>query len=274
MSSNAPVVATRNLTVAHGERTALHDVSISVERGTVVALIGPNGSGKSSLMNSLAGLLKPVSGSIEIFGRPPGEVPISYVFQATHVPAHLPLTVHEVVKMGRYRRCGLVGRIGPEGREAINRAIRRVDITGLESRQLQELSGGQRQRVLVAQGLAGEADLLMLDEPMTGLDVMARERILSVIAEESSAGRTVIFSTHDMSEAEMADQVVLLAGRLVSCGEPSVALAEENLRIAYMSQLHAGNGAQPFIDDAHHHDAHHHGHHHDHGHGHHVEHHH
>lgn len=265
MSSGGPVVRTRNLTLAYGERTALHDVSISVDPGTVVAVIGPNGSGKSSLMNAIAGLHRPLSGSVEVFGRPPGEVPISYVFQATHVPAHLPLTVHEVVKMGRYRRSGLMGRIGPEGRRAINTAIARVDIAGLESRQLQELSGGQRQRVLVAQGLAGEADLLMLDEPMTGLDVMARERILRVIAEEADAGRTVIFSTHDMSEAELADHVVLLAGRLVSCGEPSVALAEENLRVAYMSQLHSTNGVAPFIDDAHHH-AHHHEHHHDHGH--------
>lgn len=273
MSQPAPVVRTQNLTLAHGERIALEDVSITIEPGTIVALIGPNGSGKSTLMNALAGLHRPVSGTIEMFGRPPGEVPISYVFQATHVPAHLPLTVHEVVKMGRYRRSGLVGRIGPDGREAINTAIRRVDIRGLESRQLQELSGGQRQRVLVAQGLAGEADLLMLDEPMTGLDVVARERILQVIVEDSKAGRTVIFSTHDMSEAELADQVVLLAGRLVSCGEPVVALAEENLRVAYMSQLHSSGGAQTFIDDAHHHGHPHHDHH-DHGHDHHGEHHH
>lgn len=272
MSSSPPVVRTSGLTLAHGDRTALTDVSMNVEPGTVVAVIGPNGSGKSSLMNAIAGLHRPLSGTVEVFGRPPGEVPISYVFQATHVPAHLPLTVHEVVKMGRYRRSGLVGRIGPDGRAAINRAINRVDIGGLESRQLQELSGGQRQRVLVAQGLAGEAELLMLDEPMTGLDVIARERILRVIAEEAAAGRTVIFSTHDMSEAELADQVVLLAGRLVSCGEPSTALAEENLRIAYMSQLHSAGGGAPFIDDAHHHGHHHHDHGHN-DHGHHVDHH-
>lgn len=167
--------------------------------------------------------------------------------------------------MGRYRRTGLVGRIGPEGREAVARAISRVGMEHLCNRQLQELSGGQRQRVLVAQGLAGEADLLMLDEPMTGLDSVARERILTIISEEAAAGRTVVFSTHDMSEAEMADQVVLLAGRLVSAGKPSIALAEENLRVAYMPHLTGSGAAGGFIDDAHHHDDHHH--HSDHQHG-------
>ncbi|MCB1258166.1 MAG: metal ABC transporter ATP-binding protein, partial [Microthrixaceae bacterium] len=123
-------------------------------------------------------------------------------------------------------------------------------------------------RVLVAQGLAAEADMLMLDEPMTGLDVVARDRILRIIREEVDSGRTVMFSTHDMGEAFLADQVVLLAGRLVSVGEPAAALARKNLDIAYMSQLGATGDGSAILDDAHHHDHHHHvlDHHHDHPH--------
>ena len=267
-SLTPPAIRTEGLVLTHGERVALTGVDLCLDAGQVIALIGPNGSGKSTLMDSIAGVHRPSAGTIEVFGRPPGEVPIAYVFQATHVPAHLPLTVREVVRMGRYRTTGLLRRIGNDGREAVARAIQRLDLGDLANRQLQELSGGQRQRVLVAQGLAAEADMLMLDEPMTGLDVVARDRILRIIREEVDAGRTVMFSTHDMGEAFLADQVVLLAGRLVSVGEPAVALARKNLDIAYMSQLGTTGDGSAILDDAHHHDHHHHvlDHHHDHPH--------
>lgn len=260
-----PAVLTEGLSLVHGDRLALGDVSIRIEPGQTVALIGPNGSGKSTLMNAIAGLHRPRTGRIEVFGHLPGEVPVAYVFQATHVPAHLPLTVREVVRMGRYRHSGLIGRIGNDGKEIVSRSISRLGLDDLVARQLQELSGGQRQRVLVAQGLASQSDLLMLDEPMTGLDPMARDRIISIIKEEAGAGRTVIFSTHDMSEAHLADQVVLLAGRLIAAGSPTHALADENLARAYKAQLiGAGSHSHGVIDDAHHHDVHHH--HEEHGH--------
>jgi ABC-type Mn2+/Zn2+ transport system ATPase subunit len=136
----------------------------------------------------------------------------------------------------------------------VDDALERVTMADLAERQLLELSGGQRQRVLVAQGLAAQAELLVLDEPMTGLDVVSREQILDVIFAERDAGRTVLFSTHDMAEAARADLVVLLAGRLVAAGPPAGVLSEEHLLDAYRGRLIDVAGAR-LIDDPHHHGA-------------------
>jgi ABC-type sugar transport system ATPase subunit len=124
---------------------------------------------------------------------------------------------------------GLFGRLGRDGHTAVDRAMERTGVTDLAHRQLLELSGGQRQRVLVAQGLASEADLLVLDEPMTGLDVVSRGRILEVMDEERREGRTVVFSTHDLAEAAGADQIVLLAGRVVAAGPPDTVLTLQSV---------------------------------------------
>ncbi|MGB3411705.1 MAG: metal ABC transporter ATP-binding protein [Microthrixaceae bacterium] len=245
MSPSVPVVA-RDLTLAHGDVVALSGVSFDLPVGSLVAFIGPNGSGKSTLLDAIAGPLKPRSGHIS------APEFIAYVFQSTLTPAHLPLTVREVVTMGRYRRTGLVGRLGPQGKAAIADAMERLEITDLSGRQLHELSGGQRQRVLVAQGLAAKAELLLLDEPMIGLDLVSQEQILDVLDDERSEGRTVIFTTHDMAEAKLADLVVLLAGKVVALGPPSEVLTDENLRDAYMGRLLSTPAGTP-LEDPHHH---------------------
>lgn len=242
----------RDLVLAHGDHVAVGGATLELPTGVVAAVIGPNGSGKSSLLDAVAGLLAPRAGSVEVLGSPPGRAPVAYVFQSTETPEELPLTVREVVTIGRYGRTGLLRRLGEEGRAAVRRAMERVDVADLADRQLHELSGGQRQRVLVAQGLAAEADLLVLDEPMTGLDLVSRERILEVIAEERDRGRTVVFSTHDLGEAAGADVVVLLAGRLVACGPPEEVLSEAHLRDAYRGRLIDVAGTT-VVDDPHHH---------------------
>ena len=247
-----PAIQTRSLVLAHGSHVAVDGADLELPTGTIIACIGPNGSGKSSFLDAVAGLLTPRSGSISVLGAEPGRGRVAYVFQSTETPAHLPLTVVEVVTMGRYGRSGLVGRLGSAGRAVVQRAMERVGVTDLAQRQLLELSGGQRQRVLVAQGLAAEADLLVLDEPMTGLDVTSRERILEVMAEERAEGRTVVFSTHDLSEAADADQVVLLAGRLVAAGPPAEVLVDEHLMDAYRGRVVDVAGVR-IIDDPHHH---------------------
>ena len=247
-----PAIRTRSLVLAHGSHVALDGADLDLPTGTIIACIGPNGSGKSSFLDAVAGLLTPRAGSISVLGTAPGRARIAYVFQSTETPAHLPLTVAEVVTMGRYGRSGLVGRLGAEGRAEVQRALDRVGVTDLAQRQLLELSGGQRQRVLVAQGLAANADLLVLDEPMTGLDITSRERILEVMAEERAQGRTVVFSTHDLSEAADADQVVLLAGRLVAAGTPEPVLVDEHLLEAYRGRVLDIAGVR-IIDDPHHH---------------------
>jgi manganese transport system ATP-binding protein len=247
-------VRARGVVLAHGDHVALDAADLELPSGVVIACIGPNGSGKSSLLDAITGLLQPRSGELEVLGAAPGTTPgrLAYVLQSTDTPAQLPLTVREVVTMGRYGRSGLLGRIDAAGRRAIDEAIDRVAIRDLVDRQLLELSGGQRQRALVAQGLAAEAELLVLDEPMTGLDVVSRRRILEVMAAERDHGRTVLFSTHDMAEAAGADVVVLLAGRVVAVGPPAEVLNEANLLDAYRGRV-IGVAGVTLLDDPHHH---------------------
>jgi manganese transport system ATP-binding protein len=165
----------------------------------------------------------------------------------------LPLTVGEAVAMARYPHRGALRRFRAADRRAVERALARMDVADLARRQLHQLSGGQRQRVLVAQGLAQEADLLLLDEPVTGLDVVSRQRIEEVMAEEVAAGRTVLVSTHDLADARRADLVLLLANRVVAFGPPGQVLTDAPLAAAYGGRLVRLSGDLVVLDDPHHH---------------------
>jgi len=241
--------------LGYGGRDVLVADHLAVPAGTVAALIGPNGAGKSTLLHALAGIRPPRVGEIRLHGRPVAGVrrSIAYVLQSTHVSPTLPLSVREVVTMGRYAGRGLFGRLGRADRQAVDTALERLDIGDLARRQLGALSGGQRQRVFVAQGLAQEADLLLLDEPVTGLDLVTQDRILDVVAEERAAGRAVVLSTHDLAEASRADQLVLLAGRVVATGTAAEVLTEANLTAAYGGRMVRLPGGAVLLDDASHH---------------------
>jgi iron complex transport system ATP-binding protein len=154
------VVRATGLAVAYGSTMALAQSDFEISRGDVTAVIGPNGSGKSTLLNAIAGLLEPSAGSIDVDVEPQR---LSYVMQATKVNESLPITVREVVAMGRYATLGAYGLMSPADRSAVDVALQRLEITDLASRHLHDLSGGQRQRVFVAQGLAQDHDLLLLD---------------------------------------------------------------------------------------------------------------
>lgn len=228
--------------------------SFRVPAGAVTAVIGPNGSGKSTLLNLLAGLLRPTAGVLEILGgtEPDTASPIAYVLQATNVNETLPISVREVVTMGRYASRGLVGRVGADDRAAVHGAMEALGIADLARRSLHELSGGQRQRVFVAQGLAQDHRLLLLDEPLMGLDLVSSAAIERVIVEERSAGRTVVLTTHDVSQALAADWAVLMAGRIVACGQPQEALSPDNLALAYgIKVIQAADGRYMVDDPAH-----------------------
>ncbi|HET8740580.1 MAG TPA: zinc ABC transporter ATP-binding protein AztA [Acidimicrobiia bacterium] len=239
-------VRASGVAVRYGEIVALGPSDFVIEKGGVTAVIGPNGSGKSTLLNVIAGLVEPSAGSVEI-DVAPGR--LAYVMQSTKVNENLPVTVREVVAMGRYATLGPYRPMGPTDREAVEAAMERLDLTDLAGRHLHDLSGGQRQRVLVAQGLAQDHDLLLLDEPLTGLDIVTAQAIDQVIHNERSDGCTVIMTTHDLSEARSADNVILLAGRVVASGPPAKVLTEESLVEAYgPTLLHVERG-RVFLDD-------------------------
>ena len=235
--------------LAYGSRTVVASATFSAPAGAVTALIGPNGSGKSTVLHAVAGLLAPRSGQLAVPARA-RRGGVAYVLQATQVNEQLPITVREAVTMGRYASTGPFGRLRPADRVAVDAALEALAIRDLANRPLRDLSGGQRQRAFVAQGLAQQADVLLLDEPITGLDLVSRQHIVEAIARERAAGRAVLVSTHDLGDAAAADHLLLLAGRVVASGAPDEVLTEEHLAAAYGGHL-LQVGAQTLILDDH-----------------------
>jgi manganese transport system ATP-binding protein len=243
-------VTATDLVVSYGDAIALSRSSFTIPRGKITAVIGPNGSGKSTLLNAIAGLIEPQSGSITVPARTGGGHRIAYVLQTTKINDTLPVSVQEVVTMGRYASLGGYRRLSAADRAAVQDAMERTGITDLASRHLNELSGGQRQRAFVAQGMAQDHDLLLLDEPLTGIDLTTAQAIDEAIHAEIDRGCTVVLTTHDLSEAEVADWVVLLSGRVIAAGPPRMVLTPDNLTEAYgPALLHVSEG-RIFLDDA------------------------
>jgi manganese transport system ATP-binding protein len=155
--------------------------------------------------------------------------------------------------MGRYPAAGLLRRLSTADRRAVDAALDAVDLTGIAGRPLRELSGGERQRAFVAQALAQGGDVLLLDEPITGLDLVSRQSILDALDAERAAGRAVVISTHDLADAAAADHLLLLAGRVVASGAPGEVLTEANLAAAYGGHLlRVGDGTLILDDHPHH----------------------
>lgn len=231
----APAAAASSLVLKFGATVALAESDFELPSEGVTVLIGPNGSGKSTVLAAIAGLHAPAAGTIRTLGQEPSQVQsrVSLVPQSTKVNDALPLTVREVVAMGRYASLGLTGRFQEEDRAALEGALTRLDLLEIQSRHLPELSGGQRQRVFVAQGLVQERDLLLLDEPTIALDLVSARVIHDAIAEERAKGSPVVLTTHDLVDARQADHVLLLANRVVAAGAPDQVLTASNLAAAY-----------------------------------------
>lgn len=256
-ASAPPAVVGVGVGLAYGPHPVLVDATFSLPAGAVTSLVGPNGAGKSSLLNAIVGLLPLRAGTLTVLGGEPDDMRrhVAYVLQSAKVDERLPITVRETVAMGRYADRGAFGRSTPADRAVVADAMERLEITDLARRHLHELSGGQRQRVFVAQGLAQQGDVLLLDEPVTGLDLVSRRRILEVVAEERAAGRTIVMTTHDLAEASGTDHVLLLAGRIVASGTPAEVLTADHLADAYGGRLLRLADGLVLIDDPHHHAA-------------------
>jgi ABC-type Mn2+/Zn2+ transport system ATPase subunit len=204
--------------------------------------------GRRDRAKTLAGIIEPTSGS---FATPDGQPAI--VLQSTDVDRSVPINARDTVAMARYATLGWLGRFRSADRAAIIQAMHRLEIDDLADRQIHQLSGGQRQRILVAQGLAQDSAVLLLDEPLTGLDVASRAIILDVLDQEHAAGRTTITSTHNFNDAQRCDLVVLLATHAVAFGPPDDVLTETNLHRAFGGRF-VRIGDTLLLDDPHHHD--------------------
>ncbi len=200
------VLALRGVRVAYDGHDALRGVDLDVSRGEMLGIVGANGSGKSTLLSVAAGLLAPTSGTaVRAAGARVGLVP-----QSTAADARLPLTVGDLVAMGRWRERGPFLPLRRVDRTRIAAAIEAVGLGGLDRRPLGTLSGGQRQRAHLAQALAQDADLLLLDEPMSGLDAASRDAVAAALAVIAAAGVAVVAVTHDLDELGAVDAVCRL----------------------------------------------------------------
>jgi ABC-type Mn2+/Zn2+ transport system ATPase subunit len=248
------VIELEHVTVYYRELVALEDVTLQVTPGEFLALIGPNGSGKTTLLKTILGLVSPVAGTVRLFGEPPRQLNggwkrVGYVPQIAQIDPRFPIQVFEVVLMGRYGRVGLIRRPKPSDRAAAWRALAEVGLTELANRPIGRLSGGQRQRALVARALANEPELLLLDEPTTGVDVGTTEGLFDLLDRLHTQGMTILVVSHDVGVvAQHVDQVACLNRRLIAHGRPQEMLDGEVLECMYGPQATLlGHGEVPHI---------------------------
>lgn len=259
--SAPPAIRLRGVAAGYGDRLALDGIDLDVRTGSLLAVIGPNGAGKSTLLKVIAGLLEVRSGTIEVLGGAPGVAArrVAYVPQAEAVDWEFPVTVGEVVMMGRVPRIGILRGPGAADRRAVARALDTVKMADAVERQIGALSGGQRRRVFLARALASEPDLYLLDEPVTGVDATTQEDLMDVLEAEALSGRTVVATTHDLAcAAHRFQDAALVNRRIVAVGPAKDLILDQHL----LAETYGGHvlvlpdltGGALVLDDAHHHD--------------------
>ncbi|GAP62446.1 hypothetical protein ARMA_0869 [Ardenticatena maritima] len=235
-----PAVEAAHVSVRYGARVALEDVTFSVAPATRVAIVGPNGAGKSTLLKVVAGLIQPTEGTVRVFGRSPRATrEIAYVPQHKDVDWRFPLTVYDVVMMGRAAHIGLLRRPRREDHEAVRLALAEVDLLDLADRQIGQLSGGQQQRMFIARALVQEARIVLMDEPLNGLDIPSQRMVFRIWDMLRDRGVTLLVATHDLDQANtMFDRVMVLNRRLLAYGAPRAVFTPATLSAAYGPHLH------------------------------------
>jgi manganese transport system ATP-binding protein len=217
-------VRTDRLTVRYDRVTALDGVSITVHFGEALGIVGPNGSGKSTLLKTIAGLLQPSSGMLSVLGDEPRRLApgaIAYVPQAEAVDWSFPANVWDVVAMGRFPRLHFWKTFTARDHDVVERALRAVNMFDLRHRRITDLSGGQQQRVFVARAIAQEPELLLLDEPTTGVDAQTEDALRGVVRDLVADGMPVLMSTHDLDRVDAwFDRLVVLDRKVLAIGDP------------------------------------------------------
>jgi manganese/iron transport system ATP-binding protein len=252
-----PGIVAQDVTVTYRNgHTALWNASFAIPRGTVTALVGVNGAGKSTLFKAIMGFVPAAQGQIRILGQ---EVKtalarnlVAYVPQSEEVDWAFPVLVEDVVMMGRYGHMGFLRRPKAADHAAVDQALRRVNMQDFRHRQIGELSGGQRKRVFLARALAQDGQVILLDEPFTGVDVKTEEQIIALLRELRDEGRVMLVSTHNLgSVPEFCDRTVLVKGTVLAHGLTETTFTRENLEQAFGGVLrHFTLGGEALHDDA------------------------
>ncbi|WKC25724.1 manganese/iron ABC transporter ATP-binding protein [Rhizobium sp. SSA_523] len=218
--------------------TALRHASFQVPKGTITGLVGVNGAGKSTLFKAIMGFVPLSGGSVEILGMPAREALrknlVAYVPQAEDVDWNFPVLVEDVVMMGRYGHMNLLRIPSRRDHEMVTQALMRVNMQEFRKRQIGELSGGQRKRVFLARALAQEGQVILLDEPFTGVDVKTEEQIVALLRSLRDEGRVMLVSTHNLgSVPEFCDRTVFVKGTVIAYGPTEETFNEANLEKAF-----------------------------------------
>ena len=229
-----------DLTVAYGTTTALWDIDLDIPPGVMCAIVGPNGSGKSTLLKTALGLVRPVAGHVRFLGRSAAQMrgQVGYVPQRASVDWDFPTTALDVVEMGLYGRLGWLRRPGARERTRAMAALSELGMQDYADRQISQLSGGQQQRVVIARALVQDAPILILDEPMAGVDASTEAVIIALLQRLRDAGRTIIVVHHDLTTVQSYfDWLVMLNVRIIAQGPVSTVYTAENLRATYGRHL-------------------------------------
>jgi manganese transport system ATP-binding protein len=237
-TGQAPAIKVRGLTVTYNGSPALDGLDFTAEPGMVHGLVGMNGAGKSTLFKALIGLLPVAAGTIEVAGGTTAAArtgaQIAYTPQTEAIDWDFPVSVFDVVMMGRYGKLGWRLRPREADRAAVIRALERVELDDLAQRQIGALSGGQRKRAFIARGLAQDAELLLLDEPFAGVDKRSEHTITQLLRELAAEGRTLVVATHDLvAVPQLCDQIALLNRKVIDHGTPAQVLVPEKLAEAF-----------------------------------------
>jgi len=246
-----------NVSVAYRNgHTALKHASFEVPKGTITALVGVNGAGKSTLFKAIMGFVRLTEGSVEILGMPAREALkknlVAYVPQSEEVDWNFPVLVEDVVMMGRYGHMNFLRIPSRRDHDMVTEALKRVNMLEYRKRQIGELSGGQRKRVFLARALAQEGQVILLDEPFTGVDVTTEEQIIALLKALRDEGRVMLVSTHNLgSVPDFCDRTVFVKGTVIAYGKTADTFNEANLEKAFGGVLrHFILGGSDLHDDA------------------------
>jgi ABC-type Mn2+/Zn2+ transport system ATPase subunit len=238
--TNASAISVENLTVSYGTKPVLIDVSVDIPSGSVVGIMGPNGAGKSTLLKSVMGFIPRDFGKVRLFGETVDHARgrVAYVPQRGQIDWNFPVTVWDVVLMGRYGFVPWYRSMSRKDFDVAERALEDVRMSEFRDRQIGQLSGGQQQRVFMARALAQESDILLLDEPFAGVDAATERAIAGLLAQSKEQGKTVLVVHHDLeTAAEFFDQVIIVNHRLFAYGPPRKVMTPELLVEVYGGKL-------------------------------------
>ena len=249
-------IVAKDVTVTYRNgNTALRNASFEIPTGTITALVGVNGAGKSTLFKAIMGFVPAAKGEITVLGMPVKAALrqniVAYVPQSEEVDWSFPVLVEDVVMMGRYGHMGFLRRAKPADHAAVTSALERVNMSEFRHRQIGELSGGQRKRVFLARAIAQEGQVILLDEPFTGVDVQTEDAIITLLREMRDEGRVMLVSTHNLgSVPEFCDRTVLVKETVIAYGPTETTFTHKNLELAFGGVLrHFVLGGSDLHDD-------------------------